>query len=137
MAIEVNEGDIVDFNLVTNTILGGKRTGVTVLAPPMAYSVASTIDPELSSKHKNLYPYFKDKVDNVDDPAKYKYFVVQNSNGVKEVIGVPWVLDESYAAIKVRQVTYVIHNFQESMRGTINTMLNNLGANYTSMDSSK
>lgn len=134
MTITINEGDIVDFDLVTGSILGGKRTGVVITAPPMDYSIAVQLDPELNSKHKNLYPFFSDKVQNIDDPAKYKYFAVRNANDKTEIIGVPWVLDSSYKAILVRQITYVIHNFQEYMRPTIENMLNNLGANFSSLD---
>lgn len=132
--ITVNEGDIVDFSLMTDTILGGKRTGVTVTAPPMSYSAASRLDPNLNNKHKNMFPFFRDKVDNVDDPAKYKYFAVENANGTMEVIGVPWVMDTTYKPILTREVTYVIHNFREEWRSTIETMYKNLGATFTSLD---
>lgn len=134
MAITVNEGDIVDFNLVTDTILGPKRVGVVISAPPMDYSIAIRLDPEINSKHKNLFPFFSNKVNNVDNPASYKYFAVRNANGVAEIIGVPWVLDSTYKAILVRQKTYVIHNFQEFMRAPIETYMANLGCTFSSLE---
>jgi len=132
--ITVNEGDIVDFSLMTDTVLGGKRTGVTVVAPPMSYSAAVKLDPNLNSKHKNMFTYFRDKVDNVDDPAKYKYFAVENANGTMEVIGVPWVMDSTYSPVTTREVTYVIHNFKEEWRSVIENTYRNLGAKFTSLD---
>lgn len=132
--ITINEGDVVDFNLVTNSILGGKRTGVQVKSGLLDYSLAVQLDPELNSKHANMYPFFQEKVQNVNNPASYKYFAVTNAQGKNEIIGVPWVLDTSFKPIATRQVTYVIHNFQENMRGAIETLFSNLGASFTSLD---
>lgn len=136
MTIIVNEGDIVDFSLVTDTILGPKRKGVTITAPPMDYTIASRLDPELNSKHKNLFPFFSNKVNNVDDPSSYKYFAVTNANGAVEIIGIPWVMDSTYQAILVRTKTYVIHNFQEFMRAPLELYMSNLGCNFSSLENS-
>lgn len=128
------KGDIVDFNFVNDVIMGGKITGATVSSGVMDYGLAVQLDSEIGSKHTNLFTYFKDKVGNVDDPAAYDYFAIRDANGKQHVFGIPWILDNTFTPVRVRQVTYIIHNFQEHMRSTINEMLLDLGASYTSKD---
>lgn len=136
MTITAVKGDTVDFNLVVDTIDGGKRSGVTITAFNIDYSVAVQLSPDINSRHANLYSYFQDKVDNIDSPAAYGYFTYSDANGNQRVIGIPWVLESTWKNVQNRQETYVISNFQEYMRPTIEQTLNNLGATFFSRDTS-
>ncbi len=136
MTITITKGDTVDFSLVNDTIDGGKRSGVTLTSGVMDYALAVQISPDINSKHANFYQYFKDKVDNIDNPAKYDYFAYADANGNQKVVGIPWVLESTWKSIQNKQETYVIVNFQEYMRPTIENTLNNLGASFFSKDTS-
>ena len=122
--------DIVDFQLVQSGIVGDQRTDVKV-SGTLDYNTARMIDPSIQSKHTALYPYFKDKVQNVNDPSVYKYMTCINNNGVTEVIGIPWILDSSYTVVDGRVATIVIANWREDWRSVTETFLSNLGANYS------
>lgn len=131
MAIVPLMNDVVDFQLVINGINGDERRGCLVIVPSMTLQGAQLMDPEVASKHTNLFPYFKDKVNGVDNPNAYSYFGIQLPNGKLEVIGIPWVNDATYKAITTRICTYVITNFDEKMRGPLAQRLKELGASYT------
>lgn len=134
MAIAPMLNDIVNFQLVQNGIVGDERTGATVLAPSMTYQVARFIDPEIAAKHAALFPYFKEKVQGVDDPNGYQYFTIQLPNGRTEVIGYPWVNDVTFVTVKGRTRTYVVSNFEEKMNAPLAKALRDLGATYTTHD---
>lgn len=127
------QNDVISFTLVNETINGGPRTAATVTAL-LNYEMAVLLDPELLSKHRNFYAYIADKVNNVNDPSVYTYIAIRNPNGVTEIIGIPWILDSSYRSASTRQQTYVINNFQENYRATIETMFNNLGISWIGKD---
>lgn len=124
-------GDLVDFRLVVDGINGDKRTEVKV-AGLLNYATARLIDPQIAVKHANLFSYFQDKVNNINDPAAYNYLSYTNSNGTTEVVGIPWILESSYQTVSGRTETFVISNWRESWRPTLTTFLANLGANFTS-----
>lgn len=127
-------GDLIDFRLVVDGINGDKRTEVTV-AGVLNYATARLIDPQIAVKHANLFSYFQDKVNNINDPASYNYLSYTNRNGQTEVVGIPWILDSSYQTVSGRTQTLVISNWRESWRPTVNTFFANLGANFTSHES--
>lgn len=129
--ITPNTGDIVDFELVNTSILFSKRSGVAVTAGSIKFDTAKLISPDIASRHTAIFPYFKDKVDNVDDPNAYDYMAFRNLNGQVEVIGIPWINEQTYKTITTRVANIVITNFQESYRAPIQTFLTNLGASFT------
>lgn len=128
--LEPNKGDIVDFSLENGSIIFSSRSGVTVTAL-MDYSTARIVNPQIASSHQAMFPYFKDKVDNVNDPNAYSYMAFKNLNGSIEVIGIPWIKDSTYVTVSTRIATYVITNFKEEFRAPIKTFMANLGADYT------
>lgn len=96
----------------------------------MNYSAARIIDNQLALKHSALYPYFKEKVSNNDNPALYQYLVYENANGVPEVVGIPWILESTYKSIKGRVMVITIQNWSEAERENYVTFLSNMGATY-------
>ena len=124
------DGDIVDFHLVQDGIFGNDRKGVKILSGAMNYSAARIIDNQLALKHSALYPYFKEKVSNNDNPALYQYLVYENANGVPEAVGIPWILESTYKSIKGRVMVITIQNWSEAERENYVTFLSNMGATY-------
>ncbi|MNM27103.1 hypothetical protein D3C81_375870 [compost metagenome] len=134
MAISPVTNDIVDFQLVKNGIVGDARTGAVVIVGDMTYQAAKTMDQQLNIKHTNLFAYFKDKIGGVDDPAAYRYFAVQLTNGQMEVIGYPWVNESTYKIVKGRTRSYTFTNFEMAMEGPLHKVLRDLGMTYTYND---
>jgi hypothetical protein len=125
-----SRGDIVTFQLVKNGIIGDDRVDVKVDGL-MQYSTARLIDPQLAIKHKNLYSYFKDKVQNVDDPSVYGYLALIGRNDKLEVIGIPWINDSTFQLIDGRNANIVCTNWREDFRAPLQTFMQSLGAAYT------
>lgn len=131
------DGDIVDFHLVQDGIFGNDRKGVKILSGAMNYAAARIIDNQLALKHSALYPYFKEKVSNNDNPALYQYLVYENANGVPEVVGIPWILESTYKSIKGRVMVITIQNWSEAERENYVTFLSNMGATYIMTEKDK
>lgn len=134
MAISPVTDDIVDFQLVKNGIIGDARVAAKVIVGDMTYQAAKMMDQQINIKHTNLYAYFKDKVNGVDDPNGYRYFAVMLANGQMEVIGYPWVNESTYKVVAGRTRSYVITNFEQLMEGPLHKALRDLGATYTYND---
>lgn len=127
---EVNKGDIIDFQLVQNGIHGDDRVGVKVVGI-VTYEVARSIDTELYQKHVALFPYFRDKVGDVDDVTRYDFILVSDVEGGIEVIGTPWVNESTLKIIDGRNAYININNWREEFRAPVLTFLAGLGASYT------
>lgn len=128
--LELKNSDIVSFQLVQSGIVGDERVEVKVTGV-VSYAIARMIDTSIAIKHANLYPYFKDKVENVDDPSVYQYLTLEASNGSVEVVGLPWINDSTLTIIDGRTATLQISNWREEFRGPIRTFMASLGANVT------
>jgi len=122
------KGNTVSFQLVRNDINGGSRELVKVDAADVGYSTAIRIEPELNVKHANLYPFFKDKVGNVDDPSLYNYLILQGRNGALEVVGIPWILDSTFRIVAAQRATWVCENYRPEWKGPSATFFASLGA---------
>lgn len=122
--------DIISFQLVQNGLVGDERIDV-VVTGVVKYAIARMIDTSLAIKHANLYPYFKAKVNDVDDPSGYEYLTVTGRNGVVEVIGLPWINDSTMRIIDGRVATIQISNWREEFRGPLKTFMASMGANFT------
>lgn len=131
MIINPMVNDVIDFQLVVNGVNGDARKGATIITGLMSYQAALFMDQELASKHANLFAYFKDKVGGVNDPSLYQYFAIKNVNDRMEVIGIPWINDDTYRVVASRTRTYVIVNFEEKMDAPFTKFLKDMGANYT------
>lgn len=123
-------GDIVSFQLVQNGILGDERVDVKVDGV-LRYQTARQIDPELNTKHNNLYPYFRNEVNNVNDPSSYDYVALVGRNGALEIIGLPWINSSTFRTIEGRIATLAIDNWRTDFEGPLKTFMTSLGASYT------
>jgi len=128
----IKNNDIVNFDMIAPGIFGAqyKAALVSTIAP---YSVASLIDPSIQEKHANFYPFFKESVDNVNDPTIYNYLILQldKTKSALTVIGIPWINADSLKTIGTRQATFIIQDFQEYQRAAVLDFLNNLNVKYT------
>jgi len=131
MAINPKKGDVVSFQFERNGLIGDGKQGVRVDGE-LTYNVARSLDPELNVKHRMLYPYFQNKVNNIDDPTAYGYIVVANADGRPEVIGIPWIKDATFQFVQSMRNVVNITNWQESWEAPLKTFMTSLGANYTS-----
>lgn len=131
MNINPMVNDVIDFQLVVNGVNGDARKGATIITGLMSYQAALYMDQELASKHANLFAYFKDKVGGVNDPGVYQYFAIRNVNDRIEVIGIPWINNDTYRVVAARTRTYVITNFEEKMHAPFEKFLKDMSANYT------
>jgi hypothetical protein len=122
-------GDIVSFQLVQNGIIGDERVDVKVDGV-LRYQTAKQIDPELNVKHNSLFPYFRNDVNNIDDPSVYDYVALVGRNGQLEVIGLPWINASTFRNIQGRIATLSIDNWREDFAGPVKTFMTSLGASY-------
>lgn len=129
-SIKPERGDIVSFQLVATNIIGDQRTEVQVDSI-INYRTAARLDPNIASKHANLYPYFKNSVNNVDDPAVYPYISIIARNGEIEIIGVPWINASTYKSIDGRLATISIDNWRADWDAPFRRFMADLGANFT------
>ncbi|QBZ70864.1 hypothetical protein pETSU_283 [Edwardsiella phage pEt-SU] len=127
----IKNGDIVNFDMIRSGIFGDQYKAAIVSAV-CDYNTARIVDPDINAKHSNFYPFFKDKVDNVDNPAIYKYMILQLDKTVSKlvVIGFPWINQDSLKTIETRYATVIIQNFQEYHRAPLIDFLENLGTTY-------
>lgn len=130
MAITLpKKGDIVRFQLVRNDLIGGERINSKVDSNTVGYSTAIRIDPELNVKHKNLFPFFQNKVNGIDDPSAYDYLILKDAvNGQLEAIGVPWIQDSTFVIIEGRRADITIETWREDWRGPTLAFFASLGA---------
>lgn len=128
----IKNGDIVNFDMITPGIFGDQYKAV-IVNGIVSYAVAKMLDPTIDGKHANFYPFFKDSVDNVDDPNVYQYLTVKLDATQSQllVIGIPWINQDSLAAIKTREANIIIQGFQEWHRAPITDFLNSLNVRYT------
>lgn len=137
MAIQPLMNDIVDFQYVRNGIVGDEQRGCLIITPVMNFQAARLVAPEIVTKHAALFPYFADKVNQINDPSIYNYFMIQLPNDSVLVVGYPWVNDDTFKTIEGRSRVYSISNFNEKMSGPIAKLLNDLGATYTYTDTNR
>ena len=130
-AKEIKEGDKISFSVVRSGILGDSFSDMLV-DTVASYDVARYLDNNLNIKHKNLFPFFKEKVDNIDNPANYKYLILKSDITVSTpiVIGLPWIEDSSLKLSVTRKAVIEMANFEEYKRASLETFLNNAGIKY-------
>lgn len=128
----IKKGDIINFDMISPGIFGDQYKGA-IVSSVADFNTARIIDPDIQLKHANFYPFFKDKVDNVNDPSKYDYFILQLDVTKSDliVIGFPWINEDSLKAITTREATIVIRQFQEYHRAPLMDFLTNLNVSYT------
>ena len=128
----IKQGDIVDFDMIAPGIFGDQYKGA-IVSSVGDFNLARLVDPSIQVKHNNFYPFFKDKVDNKNDPSIYKYLILQldvtKSNLI--AIGFPWINVDSLTPITTRNATIVVQGFQEWHQAPIKDFFNSLNVKYT------
>lgn len=137
MAIKPLMSDIVDFKYIRAGVIGDEERGAVIIAPELDFQAARLISPEIVVKHANLFPYFSDKVNQNNDPAAYRYFLIRRPNDSVEVIGYPWVNEDTFKTVSGRTRIYNLSNFSEKMAGPISKLFADLGVSYTFNDVDK
>ena len=127
----VEPGDRITFSLVRAGIAGGTFTNVLVDSKA-GYGTARLVSTDLNNKHANLFAFFKDKVDNVNDPASYRYIIIK-PNDLKEdlvAIGIPWINEDSVKVGEAKNIKLELYNFEEYKRPALITFLENANIKY-------
>lgn len=132
---EVKRGDRITFSLVKAGIAGDVFTSVFVDSRA-GYATARSISTDLGSKHANLYPFFKDKVDNVNDPSKYEYLIIQPNDLSQSLIaiGIPWINETTVKSAATKTLRLDLLNFEEYKRPSLETFLKNANIPYVISD---
>lgn len=131
MTISANNGDKVTFQLVAPNIIKNNFTNCTSQGI-VTYEVARQIDTELRNKHSNLYPFFKDKVNSVDDPNYTSgYLMVLLTNGVLVPVGVPWINEDTFSVVSSETRVYTFPSWMSKYESSLHDLLANLGAQYS------
>lgn len=128
---ELKGGERISFSLVKSGIVGGTYTSVLVDSVA-GYSTARAISTDLASKHANLYPFFKDKVDNINDASKYKYLIIKPNDLSEQLIaiGIPWINESTVKSASTETVRLELYNFEEYKRPALESFLKNAGISY-------
>lgn len=127
----IQKGDIINFDMITPGIFGAQYKGAIVVSVA-PYELAQLVDTSVAVKHAAFYPFFKDKVNNVNNPAIYNYFILQLDKTKSDMIaiGFPWINSDSIKSITTRQANVTIKNFQEFQRAPLMDFLANIGSPY-------
>lgn len=132
---EVKRGDRITFSLVKAGIVGDTYTSVLVDSRA-GYATAAHISTDLGSKHANLYPFFKDKVDGINDASKYEYLIIQPNELSQSLIaiGIPWINEATVKSAATKTLRLDLLNFEEYKRPALETFLNNAKISYVLSD---
>lgn len=128
----VKRGDRLTFTLVRSGIAGDSFNNVLVDSSLAGYSTARLVSTDVGSKHANLFPFFKDKVDGINDPSKYLYVVIKPNDLKEELIavGIPWINEDSVKINQSKNLKLELTNFEEYKRPSLETYLKNAGISY-------
>ena len=133
---QITKGDRITFSLVRAGIAGDTFINVLVDSGTTGYGTARLISTDLNNKHANLYAFFKEKVNNINDPSAYDYIVIK-PNDLKEeyiAIGKPWINEDSIVTSQTNNVIVELYNFEEFKRPSLETLLKNANISYAFSD---
>lgn len=127
----VRRGDRITFSLIRAGIAGDTFTNVLVDSV-VGYGTARLVSTDLNSKHANLYTFFKEKVNNVNDPSAYDYLIIKPNDTKEEyvAIGKPWINQDSVQNANTKNEMLELFNFEEYKRPSLITFLENSGISY-------
>jgi hypothetical protein len=97
---------VIDFRIHTNTILPNEVLGAKVKGILDADTARLWAD--VDSIHTNLYPALPDG--SVDDPEGYEYLKLTLHNGSTQIVGLPWIREETLAVTGKGTATITIDN---------------------------
>ena len=117
----LKSGNTVNFNTKTS-ILKTEYRGVKVLAVATA-DIASTIR-DVKSLHLQVKPYIPGLPNLFTD---YNYVIVQHENGMKDVLGLPWLLESSISLSSKKDYQLVLEGIEIDQVELIRQSLVNRG----------
>lgn len=128
----VARGDRISFSLVRAGIAGDNFNNVLIDGVNIGYGTARLISTDLNSKHANLYPFFKDKVNDINDPSAYEYIIIKPNDTKEEyiAIGLPWINEDSVRSASTKNIKLELYNFEEYKRPSLITFLENANIKY-------
>lgn len=114
-------GNSVNFNTKTS-ILKSEYRGVKVLGV-VSSDIAMTLS-DVKSLHLQIKPYIQGLPNLFSD---YSYVIVQHQSGVKDVLGLPWLLETSISMSGMRNYQLILDDVEVEQVEIIRLALINRG----------
>lgn len=111
------------FQVYPSAVLGAGFSGAKILAILDAQTCYA-LGVDVASLHANVYPTLPGGVPN--DYTAYSYVKFQLASGQIQIIGIPWIIDNTFAVSTNRTVQLSIDNVSDE---DVNKMLLALSAN--------
>ena len=117
----LKSGNTVNFNTQTS-ILKTEYRAVKVLGVVTA-DLASTVK-DVKSLHLQIKPYIPGLPNLYSD---YSYVIIQHSNGAKEALGLPWILQSSISLSTKKDYQLILDGLEPEQVELVRQMLVNRG----------
>lgn len=118
MSIADYIGNTVRFNTKAPGVLGAARDNVSVVA--VLDLETATLMGDIRSKHAQVRNYISDLPQSA---GSYSYVKIRFGNGDTEILGVPWVDDNSIEVITSRKLVITVNNVSDSTEQLIRQAL--------------
>lgn len=99
--------ETVDFVVDAPQIVGTGFENVYILGE-IDSTTAIALGDDVYAKHRNIYPFIKDKPGVADNPDSYMYIRVKKLNGSVVILGKPWIREESIKVVKRKNISVYI-----------------------------
>lgn len=127
MSIADYNGSTVRFNTLAPGVLGAGRENATVVAILDLETAAVLAD--VRSKHVQVRNYIQSLPQSA---GAYSYVKIRYGNGETEILGVPWIDDESIEVITSRRLFVTVSDVSESTEQLVRqALLQNGISNFT------
>ena len=97
-------GSTVSFQVYPSSIIGTIFTSCKMSAIYDYDTASKYID--VNGYHLNVFPFLPDGTPN--DPTQYNYVKIDLVSGENEIIGVPWIIEDSVVVHKKGAITFTI-----------------------------
>lgn len=101
-------GDVMSFQTYAPAVLGNQYQNVVALEI-IGSDTTRFYNFDAYAVHANVFPLLP-VGSTPDDPRKYRYLVVQNGNGDKLVVGLPWIIENSVTVQTLQQAVIIVPN---------------------------
>lgn len=127
---QIENDDVIDFQLITRGILDDNFKGVTFLGK-VSYAAALANNKSINAIHDAFFPYMQNNTPGVNlKPESYQYILVKQTNGTIQSIGIPWILMSTLTLESNQLLQIKINNPSKLMEAPIRDLLTNLGADF-------
>lgn len=120
LASQLNDGDVISFETIAPSILNLKYTQVK-FAGLVSWAVARSFG-DIASLHRSLYPSMN-QTEVKDDYKSYSYLSFQNNSGIIQVIGVPWIREDTLVVSGSENLNIIFPNISPDKKAYLFQLL--------------